>query len=124
MLNTLSFDEPVEVHLRLTDDAEIRELNRRFRGKDRPTNVLAFPVDERWDGARYLGDIVISVPTARCEAAEYRVSGGDYLARLALHGLLHLTGYDHHTKAETRRMEARERAVLTAVGLDPETLLP
>ncbi|MGH8104616.1 MAG: rRNA maturation RNase YbeY, partial [bacterium] len=109
---------------RLTDDPEIQALNRDFRGKDRPTNVLSFPVNERWDGALYLGDVVISAPRAMAEAKEYGCPAGDYLARLALHGLLHLMGYDHPTEADAREMEARERAILKAVGLPADTLIP
>ncbi len=118
------------VTLVLTDDAQIHELNRQFRDKDRPTDVLAFPDhddpdDPVFDGSegagRYLGDVVISLERARAQAPRFHNTPDAELARLITHGLLHLLGYDHHAPAEGRRMKAAERRAMTAYL--PGTLL-
>ena len=95
------------VTVALVPDQRIRALNRQFRRKDRPTDVLSFPADERGR----LGDIVIGVGVARAQAAEAGHSLGAELRVLALHGLLHLLGYDHERDAgRMARVEARLRA--------------
>ncbi len=91
---------------RLTSDAEVQRLNRRFRGKDKPTDVLSFPGETTADGY-HVGDIVISVPTARRQAAEAEHTLARELRILLLHGLLHCLGYDHET--DDGAMERRER---------------
>ena len=91
---------------RLTSDAEVRRLNRRFRGKDKSTDVLSFPGETTADGY-HVGDIVISVPTARRQAAEAGHSVERELKVLLLHGLLHCLGYDHETDGGD--MERREK---------------
>ena len=83
-----------KINLVLVTDAEIRKLNREFRGKDKPTDVLAFPMNE--DGV--LGDIAISRDTARAQAKRYGVSYRAELKRLTVHGVLHLLGYEHGRK--------------------------
>ena len=94
-----------EVALRLCDDAEIRELNRAWRGKNKPTDVLAFAQREaRAADPSLLGDIVISVDTARRQAKRGLHAE---LLHLASHGLCHLLGYDHRDDAEERTMNAR-----------------
>lgn len=99
-----------EVALRLVDDAAIRELNRDYRGKDKPTDVLAFAQQEVPPGqtsaatADLLGDLVISVPTAKRQAKRGLHAE---LLFLASHGLCHLLGYDHRTDAEEATMNAR-----------------
>lgn len=97
-----------EVALRLTDDGAIHALNRAYRKKDKPTDVLAFPQRPSVQPA-LLGDIVISVPTARRQAKR-----GLYheLRFLAAHGLCHLLGYDHHDDAEEAEMNARMARLL------------
>ncbi|MCX8073708.1 MAG: rRNA maturation RNase YbeY [Candidatus Binatia bacterium] len=108
-----------EVCVQLVDDATIHALNRRYRGKDRPTDVLAFaaregprvPGDEQW-----LGDIVISVETAERQAREHGHSLLREVHCLTVHGLLHLLGYDHErSAAEARRMRRKERWLLRAL---------
>jgi rRNA maturation RNase YbeY len=103
-----------ELSVTLVSDREMRALNRRWRGRDRPTDVLAFAQRDGAGGAPagLLGDVVISVDTARRQAAE----AGEPLhregERLLVHGLLHLLGYDHErSAAEARRMQRRERAL-------------
>jgi len=94
------------VTIALVPDQRIRALNRQFRGKDRPTDVLSFPAEERGR----LGDIVIAIGVAREQAAEAGHSLGAELRVLALHGLLHLLGYDHERDAgRMARVEARLR---------------
>ena len=106
----------LEASLRLTDDATIRELNRDYRRKDRPTDVLAFSQREGQGGALHphlLGDIVISVETA---ARQARRGLERELLFLAAHGLCHLLGYDHGTDSEEVSMNARMAALLREAG--------
>ena len=111
--------EEVEVSIGLVDDERMKELNSRYRGKDAPTDVLSFPMDEhaREEGIRLLGDIVISLERARAQAVEWGHSFEREVARLASHGLLHLLGYDHETVEEEARMRGREDAIIRACGL-------
>lgn len=113
----------VEVSVALVDDARIRELNRDYRGKDRPTDVLSFPMNEEIetgdDRLFLLGDVVISLPTAARQAGEYGWGLGEEIARLAVHGTLHLLGYDHEgDEAEAEDMRRREEEILRGLGLD------
>jgi len=106
-----------ELSVVLTDDDEIHALNRDYRGKDRPTDVLAFAMGEG-EGAEFagplLGDVVISVPTARRQAQRRKRELAAELRMLLAHGLLHLVGWDHQTDEEDRRMKARTRALCRA----------
>ena len=105
-----------EIGLRLSDDAELRALNRQWRGIDRATDVLSVPYDaEPANGVS--GDLVISMERARAQARRYRVSLGRELARLVIHGTLHLAGHDHHRPGERLRMRRAEgRAMRGAVA--------
>jgi probable rRNA maturation factor len=96
-----------EVSILLTDDAEIRELNRDFRGKDKATDVLSFPLER--DG--YLGDLVISVQTARKQAREYETPLRSEILRLIIHGILHLEGFEHEgvSRSEAQKMRRKEK---------------
>lgn len=102
-----------EVSVLLTDDAEIQALNRDYRAKDKPTDVLAFALDESEDGAvdPSLGDVVISVERAVAQAASRKVTVDAELELLAVHGTLHLLGYDHAEPEEAKLMRARTRAI-------------
>jgi rRNA maturation RNase YbeY len=112
--------DPAErASLSLVGDAEIRELNRVHRGKDRPTDVLAFPLHEPPipPAAASLGDVVISIDTATLAAAERRRPLAACLDELLIHGILHLLGYDHEASpTEERRMARKARAVRVAIG--------
>ena len=100
-----------------SDDATVHELNRRFRDKDKPTNVLSFPAPER-EG--YPGDVILAYETCAAEAQAAGVSLIDHAAHLALHGVLHLNGFDHQEEDEAAEMEALETVVLTGLGMqDP-----
>jgi len=103
-----------EVGVLVCDDATIRALNRQFRGKDRPTDVLSFPADyPQPEGPTYLGDVAISLETAARQAAEAGTSVATELKTLVLHALVHLCGYDHETDGgEMRRLEGQLRREL------------
>ena len=109
-----------ELSLAFVDDAEMADLNRRYRERNGPTNVLAFAMAE---GAfadlrpELLGDVVISVDTLAREAKRDGVPLQDHLIRLLIHGILHLAGYDHEgSEAEADRMEEKTEALMAAVG--------
>lgn len=111
-----------EVSVLLTDDREIRILNRDYRNTDKPTDVLSFSMLEG-EGARFagdvLGDIVVSMTTTARQAREARRSVLDELTMLLAHGLLHLLGWDHRTPAEDRKMRAETDTLCRAAGAPP-----
>lgn len=120
----------IELSVRLTSDDEVHALNRQYRGKDAPTNVLSFPMvqpdlldtvtQNSDDGEVLLGDIVLAHGVCAREAAERDVSVSEHLTHLMVHGVLHLLGYDHQTDEDAEAMEAIERDALAALGLaDP-----
>ena len=102
----------------LTDDETVRELNARFRDKDRSTNVLSFPAPE--SAAPHLGDIVLAFGVCRLEAEVQGKILTDHLTHLVVHGTLHLLGRDHQEDVEAEGMEAEERTILASLGVaDP-----
>ena len=116
----------VEIAVRLTDDIEVQALNRDFRGKDKPTNVLSFPqvqddllesLANSDDGEILLGDIVLARETCMREAEEKGVSIVDHATHLIIHGTLHLVGYDHMDDASATAMEALEVKALASLGI-------
>jgi probable rRNA maturation factor len=109
-----------ELCIVLTDDAAIRNLNRTWRGLDEPTNVLSFPAGNTAAGERILGDIVIAYETTAREALAESKPFPHHLSHLAVHGFLHLLGYDHGTDDEAEAMERLERAILARLDVpDP-----
>jgi probable rRNA maturation factor len=106
------------VSLLLTGDAEIRQLNLEFRGLDETTDVLTFPAPD-FPGAP-LGEIAISVPYAELQAVRRSVSLQDELAYLAIHGALHLLGFDDEAEDDRRQMHAEMEAIGRELGLPPE----
>jgi probable rRNA maturation factor len=110
-----------EIGVVLADDEHIRGLNRHWLGKDAPTNVLSFPAPDRpQDGPRFLGDIVFALETIEREADAERKPLNDHLAHLAVHGVLHLLGFDHENEEDAETMEHRERKILAGLGVpDP-----
>jgi probable rRNA maturation factor len=111
-----------EVTVVFTDDAHVRRLNRTYRGKNRPTNVLSFPAPPAPGGALapLLGDIVLAAETVAKEAAAAGIAVTDHLTHLIVHGFLHLIGYDHEEDAEALAMEALETRILKKLGItDP-----
>jgi probable rRNA maturation factor len=121
----------VELSLALVDDANIHELNRTYRSKDKPTDVLSFPLHERpsgwkpkgirgeeigagWPHQGPIGDVILSIDTAKRQAEAAGRPLLDELSMLLAHGILHLLGYDHRTAAEDREMTARTRELEAA----------
>lgn len=120
----------IEVSVKFTDDAEVKALNADYRGKDRPTNVLSFPMMEPElldqlsgadGGETLLGDVVLARGVCAAEAADKAVPVETHAAHLIVHGTLHLLGYDHETSDEDAdHMEATEREALASLGIsDP-----
>jgi probable rRNA maturation factor len=109
-----------ELSILFTDDAHMADLNRRYLGRKGPTNVLAFPMEDKADSSTdfvMLGDIVISVDTALRESHELNVPLEDRIDQLLIHGILHLAGYDHEkSHAETKRMEEEETRLMEVIG--------
>ena len=124
MVDAETFD--AELAIMLTDDDGIRTLNKNWRGIDKPTNVLSFPAlqptgprDED-DAPRMLGDIAIAFETTRAEADAEHKPFENHLSHLAVHGFLHLIGYDHEKDADAEIMEELERKILGQLGIpDP-----
>ncbi|MEI9851255.1 MAG: rRNA maturation RNase YbeY [Sphingomonas sp.] len=126
----LGWPAVIEVAVRLTSDDEVRTLNRQYLHKDKPTNVLSFPMiqpdlleavtQNSDDGEVLLGDIVLAHGVCAAEAEERGVSVADHAAHLIVHGTLHLLGYDHQGDAEAEAMESMEQAAMADLGLhDP-----
>jgi probable rRNA maturation factor len=120
-----SAERPIEISVRLSGDEEVRALNSEWRGKDKPTNVLSFPMLEDDDlrdanvagPELLLGDIILARGVCETEAAEKGVSIEHHATHLLVHGTLHLLGYDHHDDAEAADMEAREVRALERLGI-------
>lgn len=111
-----------EISIVLTNDAAMRTLNKDWRGVDKPTNVLSFPAaaPKAAGVPALLGDIIVAYETLAREAAEEDKPVLHHLAHLAVHGYLHLLGYDHHTDSEAEAMEAIEREILGTLSVaDP-----
>ena len=112
-------EEDASISVTFVGDAAIRELNKTHRAKDKPTDVLSFPLEpaEMEGPERLLGDIVISIETARRQAADYDAPLQNEIYRLAIHGLLHVLGHDHMEDEERAVMEAEERRLAAAIGM-------
>ncbi|MGB0719887.1 MAG: rRNA maturation RNase YbeY [Bdellovibrionales bacterium] len=101
-----------DISVVLADDDFVRTLNRDYRAKDKPTNILSFPQDPPM-----LGDLVLAYETITREAADQNKTFNDHLTHLIVHGSLHLLGYDHETEAEATEMESLEIEILADLGL-------
>jgi probable rRNA maturation factor len=116
---------PVEISIRLTGDDEVRALNAEWRGKDKPTNVLSFPMTKREELSSaniagpelLLGDIILARGVCEAEAADKGITVEQHAAHLLIHGTLHLLGYDHIAEGEAADMEAREVRALDRLGI-------
>ena len=119
----LEFTDGAELSLLFTDDAEMREINRDWRGQDKPTNVLSFPGEDVEAGepaGAMLGDVVLAFQTIASEAALEQKSFEDHLTHLIVHGIFHLFGYDHLEEDDALVMEDAERRALSSLGIaDP-----
>jgi probable rRNA maturation factor len=111
------------VAVALIDDRAMRKLNRTYRGRDKPTNVLSFPAGEPGEamgGPRALGDVAIALGTVKREAKAQGKTVRDHLMHLMVHAVLHLLGYDHEADPDAEEMEALERKALARLGIaDP-----
>ena len=126
-----AFGPGTDLSIRLSNDAQVHALNREWRGKDKPTNVLSFPQLEAGELAALaagqapahpilLGDIILARETCEREAADKAVAFEAHATHLIVHGLLHLLGYDHMTDEDAQIMESIERHVMAHLGLhDP-----
>jgi probable rRNA maturation factor len=118
-------DRPAELSIVFADDATVQRLNRDYRGKDAPTNVLSFALTEAdepdFPGAPLmLGDVILAYETVMAEAARDRKAPADHTRHLVVHGILHLLGHDHLTDVEAEAMERIETALLARFGIaDP-----
>lgn len=126
---------PAEISVALADDALVHRLNRDYRGKDKPTNVLSFPLLDHEDGDEpgdetgmqeedgapiLLGDVILAHETVAREAAEQGKTFEEHVVHLVVHGVLHLLGYDHETDEDADRMERLEARILEGLGVaDP-----
>ncbi|ESQ85600.1 hypothetical protein AEAC466_00060 [Asticcacaulis sp. AC466] len=121
-LNVVDISGQADVVVLLTEDREMRELNKQYRKKDSATNVLSFPAskDMQMPGMTHLGDMALGLETCVREAKEQGKTVKNHVLHLTIHGTLHLLGYDHMTDAEAEEMEALERDILKALGVaDP-----
>ena len=121
VLEYLTLDE-VELSILICDNDFIQVLNRDYRGKDKPTDVLSF--SQREDGFEddpVLGDVIISLETARIQAKEHHKELSEELSLLLVHGILHLLGYDHEVDEEAEEMEGKEREILSALHVEWES---
>ena len=109
----LDVEAGAELSLVLADDAFVQGLNKAWRGKDTPTNVLSFPTDE----PLLLGDIVVAYETTAREAAAEGKTLADHLTHLVVHGFLHLVGFDHEDEDEADAMERLEADILSSLGI-------
>lgn len=114
----------IQISVLLTDDAAIKELNHDYRGKDKPTNILSFPMDDLFDSASLLpdqplmlGDLILAHETIWREADHEGKSVHDHLTHLIIHGLLHLLGYDHIDDKEAEAMESLEIDILKTLNI-------
>lgn len=114
------YNEDAELAVILADDARLKDLNRNWRGKDQPTNVLSFPAAEGEEiaTAPLLGDLVLAFETVAGEAEREGKSFDAHFAHLVVHGTLHLFGFDHMSGEEAEEMENLERAALARLGID------
>jgi probable rRNA maturation factor len=111
---------PYEITIVLTDDAQMRDLNRTWRNKDQPTNVLSFPAGNASGETGMLGDVVIAYETTQREAEEAGIALPNHVSHLVVHGVLHLLGFDHRNDAEAEQMEDLENLALASLGIaDP-----
>lgn len=121
-----AFPEECEISVSIVDNEEIHQINKQFRGIDRPTDVLSFPqltfeegerMERNEDGEVVLGDIIISLERAREQAEEYGHSLKREIAFLTAHSMLHLLGYDHMTPEEEKEMFAKQKEILELAGI-------
>ncbi|MEM7679417.1 MAG: rRNA maturation RNase YbeY [Pseudomonadota bacterium] len=115
-LEHVSFEEQTEISCVLADNDFVQELNKNYRGKDKPTNVLSFPQDDKT--FMNLGDVIFARETIEKEAVTQNKKFNDHLAHLTVHGTLHLLGYDHEDDDQAEEMEGLEIEILNALNVE------
>jgi len=116
-------DKPAQVSIRIVDEVESQSLNKQYRSKDKPTNVLSFPMELPDDlidelDVSMLGDLVICAPVVEKEARQQGKEAKYHWAHMVVHGMLHLQGYDHISEADADVMESLEIKLLQQIGID------
>ena len=107
-----SSNSEVSISFLLTSNSEIKLLNQRYRNKNKPTNVLSFPMNEKIENKNYLGDVVISCEKIIDESSEQNMKKYKYLSKMTIHGVLHLLGYKHDTDRQFNKMNSIEKNIL------------
>ena len=107
-----SSNNEVSISFLLTSNSEIKLLNQRYRNKNKPTNVLSFPMNEKIENKNYLGDVVIACEKIIDESYEQNIKKYKYLSKMTIHGVLHLLGYKHDTERQFNKMNSIEKNIL------------
>tara|TARA_B100001758_G_scaffold49790_1_gene40305 strand:- start:209 stop:658 length:450 start_codon:yes stop_codon:yes gene_type:complete len=107
-----SSNNEVSISFLLTSNSEIKLLNQKYRNKNKPTNVLSFPMNEKIENKNYLGDVVISCEKIIDESYEQNIKKYKYLSKMTIHGVLHLLGYKHDTERQFNKMDSIEKNIL------------
>ena len=107
-----SSNNEISISFLLTSNSEIKLLNQRYRNKNKPTNVLSFPMNEKIENKNYLGDIVIACEKIIDESYEQNIKKYKYLSKMTIHGVLHLLGYKHDTDRQFNKMNSIEKNIL------------
>lgn len=107
-----SSNNEISISFLLTSNSEIKLLNQRYRNKNKPTNVLSFPMNEKIENKNYLGDVVISCEKIIDESYEQNIKKYKYLSKMTIHGVLHLLGYKHDTDRQFNKMNSIEKNIL------------
>ena len=110
-VNDIGIKENISVNFFLTSNKKIQELNFKYRKKNKPTNVLSFPMQSSYMNTYLLGDIVLANQTLLKEATDLRITKYDYLCKITIHGMLHLLGYDHKTEKQFTQMRKFENLI-------------
>ena len=107
-----SSNNEISISFLLTSNSEIKLLNQKYRNKNKPTNVLSFPMNEKIENKNYLGDVVIACEKIIDESYEQNIKKYKYLSKMTIHGVLHLLGYKHDTERQFNKMNSIEKNIL------------
>ncbi len=110
-----SSNNEISISFLLTSNSEIKLLNQKYRNKNKPTNVLSFPMNEKIENKNYLGDVVIACEKIIDESFEQNIKKYKYLSKMTIHGVLHLLGYKHDTDRQFKKMNSIEKNILEEI---------